>query len=148
MISGDQVLPRISSNVSVSRPSPMATRLSEWLTSLARIKTIVPDDVLVLPAHNDPFLGLHARLDHLIRGHERGLERLNAHPGRAQALDRHLRRAVRPRDRRRTFWAWPPARPWRISTACLSAAWRGRPDAAGVVWYGRSRSNRTTGADL
>ena len=36
----------------------------------------MPDDVLVLPAHNDPFIGLHARLDHLIRGHERGLDRL------------------------------------------------------------------------
>jgi hypothetical protein len=30
----------------------------------------------VLPAHNDPFHGLHARIDHLISGHERGLERL------------------------------------------------------------------------
>jgi glyoxylase-like metal-dependent hydrolase (beta-lactamase superfamily II) len=76
MISGDQVLPRISSNVSVFPTEPDGDPLSEWLTSLARIKTIVPDDVLVLPAHNDPFLGLHARLDHLIRGHERGMERL------------------------------------------------------------------------
>jgi hypothetical protein len=31
----------------------------------------------VLPAHNDPFFGLHARLDHLIEGHERGLARLH-----------------------------------------------------------------------
>jgi len=31
---------------------------------------------LVLPAHNDPFHGLHARLDHLINGHERSLSRL------------------------------------------------------------------------
>ena len=76
MISGDQVLPRISSNVSVFPTEPDGDPLTEWLTSLARIKTIVPDDVLVLPAHNDPFLGLHARLDHLIRGHERGLLRL------------------------------------------------------------------------
>jgi hypothetical protein len=56
------------------------------MTSLARIKTLVPDDVLVLPAHNDPFFGLHARLDHLINGHERGLERLTkslAEPKRA-----------------------------------------------------------------
>ena len=46
----------------------------------------MPDDVLVLPAHNDPFIGLHARLDHLIRGHERGLDRLEkplAEPKRA-----------------------------------------------------------------
>ena len=35
-----------------------------------------PDEVLVLPAHNDPFHGLHARLDHLIAGHERSLGRL------------------------------------------------------------------------
>ncbi|HKR90302.1 MAG TPA: MBL fold metallo-hydrolase, partial [Phenylobacterium sp.] len=34
------------------------------------------DDVLVLPAHNDPFFGLHARVDRLIGGHQRGLARL------------------------------------------------------------------------
>jgi glyoxylase-like metal-dependent hydrolase (beta-lactamase superfamily II) len=86
MISGDQVLPRISSNVSVFPTEPDADPLAEWLTSLARIKTLVPDDVLVLPAHNDPFHGLHGRIDHLIRGHERGLSRLErtlAEPKRA-----------------------------------------------------------------
>jgi glyoxylase-like metal-dependent hydrolase (beta-lactamase superfamily II) len=75
-ISGDQVLPKISSNVSVFPTEPNGDPLTDWLDSLARIKRLVPDDVLVLPAHNDPFIGLHARLDHLIRGHERGLERL------------------------------------------------------------------------
>ncbi len=75
-ISGDQVLPKISSNVSVFPTEPDGDPLTDWLTSLARIKTLVPDDVLVLPAHNDPFIGLHARIDHLIRGHERGLDRL------------------------------------------------------------------------
>ena len=76
MISGDQVLPKISSNVSVFPTEPDGDPLKEWLSSLARIKRQIPNDVLVLPAHNDPFIGLHARLDHLIRGHERGLERL------------------------------------------------------------------------
>jgi len=86
MISGDQVLPRISSNVSVFPTEPDGDPLDDWLTSLARIKTRIPDDVLVLPAHNEPFHGLHARLDHLIRGHERGLARLTtrlAEPRRA-----------------------------------------------------------------
>jgi glyoxylase-like metal-dependent hydrolase (beta-lactamase superfamily II) len=78
MISGDQVLPKISSNVSVFPTEPDADPLSDWLTSLARIKTKVPDDVLVLPAHNEPFHGLHARIDHLIAGHERNLGRLKA----------------------------------------------------------------------
>ena len=76
LISGDQVLPRISSNVSVFPTEPDGDPLTDWLESLERIRTLVPDDVLVLPAHNDPFIGLHARLDHLIRGHERGLDRL------------------------------------------------------------------------
>jgi len=76
MISGDQVLPKISSNVSVFPTEPDGDPLTDWLTSLARIKETVPDDVLVLPAHNDPFRGLHARLDHLIGGHERALVRL------------------------------------------------------------------------
>ena len=78
LISGDQtLLPRISSNVSVFPTEPDGDPLSDWLTSLLRrIKDLVPDDVLVLPAHNDPFVGLHARLDHLVRGHERGLDRL------------------------------------------------------------------------
>jgi len=78
IISGDQVLPKITSNVSVYPTEPDGNPLAEWLTTLARIKTLVPDDVLVLPAHNDPFHGLHARVDHLIRGHERGLTRLAA----------------------------------------------------------------------
>ncbi|WP_426030384.1 MBL fold metallo-hydrolase [Caulobacter sp. DWP3-1-3b2] len=76
LISGDQVLPRISSNVSVFPTEPDADPLTDWLTSLAKVKATVPDDVLVLPAHNDPFRGLHARIDHLINGHERGLGRL------------------------------------------------------------------------
>jgi glyoxylase-like metal-dependent hydrolase (beta-lactamase superfamily II) len=76
LISGDQVLPRISSNVSVHPTEPDADPLTDWLESLARIKTIIPDDVLVLPAHGEPFRGLHARLDHLIAGHERSLSRL------------------------------------------------------------------------
>jgi glyoxylase-like metal-dependent hydrolase (beta-lactamase superfamily II) len=86
LISGDQVLPRISSNVSVFPTEPDADPLTDWLTSLARIQTLIPDDVLVLPAHNDPFYGLHARLEALIRGHERGLLRLErslAEPKRA-----------------------------------------------------------------
>jgi len=75
-ISGDQVLPRISSNVSVYPVEPDADPLGDWLKSLAEIKKRIPDDVLVLPAHNSPFRGLHARLDELGESHLRGLARL------------------------------------------------------------------------
>jgi len=76
LISGDQVLPRISSNVSVFPTEPDANPLEEWLESLASIRQRVPDDVLVLPSHNEPFRGLHARLEALISGHERRLARM------------------------------------------------------------------------
>jgi glyoxylase-like metal-dependent hydrolase (beta-lactamase superfamily II) len=76
LISGDQVLPRITSNVSVQPTEPEADPLTEWLESLAAIRARVPDNVLVLPAHNEPFHGLHLRIGQLIEGHERSLSRL------------------------------------------------------------------------
>jgi glyoxylase-like metal-dependent hydrolase (beta-lactamase superfamily II) len=65
LVSGDQVLPRISSNVSVYPIEPDADPMRGWLDSLARIRREVPDDVLVLPSHNECFRGLHARIDAL-----------------------------------------------------------------------------------
>ena len=76
LISGDQVLPRISSNVSVYPIEPDADPMTGWLNSLAKIRRIVPDDVLVLPAHNEPFRNLHARIDALCSGQEKALDRL------------------------------------------------------------------------
>ncbi|HUX74212.1 MAG TPA: MBL fold metallo-hydrolase [Steroidobacteraceae bacterium] len=78
LISGDQILPRISSNVSVYPTEPDADPLGDWLESLAAIKARVADDVLVLPAHNSPFIGLHARIDALIDSHRGALTRLQA----------------------------------------------------------------------
>jgi len=75
-ISGDQILPRISSNVSVFPTEPDADPLTDWLTSCAKLKGAIPADVLVLPAHNEPFRGAHRRLDALIQGHEVALSRM------------------------------------------------------------------------
>ena len=76
LISGDQVIPRISSNVSLFPTEPMGNPLQDWLDSCARLMSVLPEDVLVLPSHNEPFYGLHKRLQALIDGHERGLARL------------------------------------------------------------------------
>ncbi len=78
LISGDQVLPRISSNVSVHPTEAHDNPLQDWIDSCHRIRANVPDDVLVLPAHNEPFYGLHERLTQLIEGHEDGLAKLHA----------------------------------------------------------------------
>jgi glyoxylase-like metal-dependent hydrolase (beta-lactamase superfamily II) len=76
LIAGDQVLPRISSNVSVFPTEPDADPLHGWLRSIERISRTVTGDVLVLPAHNEPFVGLHMRLAQLEKGHRASLERL------------------------------------------------------------------------
>jgi glyoxylase-like metal-dependent hydrolase (beta-lactamase superfamily II) len=75
-ISGDQILPKISSNVSVHPTEPEANSLQDWLDSCAKLKGIVPDDALVLPAHNEPFRKAPLRLQALIDDHEDGLEKL------------------------------------------------------------------------
>jgi glyoxylase-like metal-dependent hydrolase (beta-lactamase superfamily II) len=75
-ISGDQILPRISSNVSVFPTEPEADPLSDWINSCRKLKGVIPEGVLVLPAHNEPFYGAHKRLDLLVEGHETGLSRL------------------------------------------------------------------------
>ncbi len=76
LIAGDQLLPRISSNVSVHPTEPYANPLKDWLESLAAMKDRLPEDVLVLPAHGRPFRGAHSRLDALIAEHMTGLEKL------------------------------------------------------------------------
>ena len=76
MISGDQVLPRISSNVSVFPTEPDADPLGDWIASITKLRSLLGDHLLVLPAHGEPFKGLHARLDRLAGGHDRGLTRL------------------------------------------------------------------------
>jgi glyoxylase-like metal-dependent hydrolase (beta-lactamase superfamily II) len=78
LIAGDQVLPKISSNISVFATEPDGDPLADWLASLDKLKREIPDEVLVLPSHGEPFEGLHARLDELGAGHETSLRRLES----------------------------------------------------------------------
>ena len=86
VLGGDQILPKISSNVSVWPTEPEADPLGDWLASLHRMKELLPEDVLILPSHGEPFRGVQTRLDALVRGHRtalRRLERALARPCRA-----------------------------------------------------------------
>lgn len=78
MIAGDQVLPRITSNISVVGMEPLADPLGDWLASIARFRRELGDDLLVLPGHGKPFRGLQARLQRLADGHLRALDRVMA----------------------------------------------------------------------
>lgn len=75
-ISGDKVLPAISSNISVEVQEPDANPLAEWFETLTRIRGAVPDSVLVLPSHGHCFRGLHARIDALVQDQRAALSRL------------------------------------------------------------------------
>lgn len=79
LISGDQVLPRITPNVSVFPTEPEGDPLKEWLLSNARIREMLPDDLLVLPAHEAPFYGLHVRLSQVMEEHNHDLAKLFDH---------------------------------------------------------------------
>ncbi len=65
----DQVIARISPNVSVHAMEPDLDALGIYLRSLRSLRETVPEDLLVLPGHGLPFFGLHARLDELIEHH-------------------------------------------------------------------------------
>ncbi|WP_341703730.1 MBL fold metallo-hydrolase [Ferrovibrio sp.] len=75
LISGDQVLPRISPHIGVYPGEPEAGPLTLYLDSFPKFARL-PDDILVLPAHGDPFIGLHTRIDMLRRHHQVRLDAL------------------------------------------------------------------------
>ncbi len=76
IISGDQILPTISSNVSVRATEPYENPLKDWLDSCKKLINELPADVLVLPSHGKPFIGAHERLNGLINEHESDMEKL------------------------------------------------------------------------
>ncbi len=73
LIAGDQLLPEITTNVSVWPQEPEADPLGLFLQSLARFEQKLRADTLVLPAHRRPFRGLNARLAELREHHRERL---------------------------------------------------------------------------
>jgi glyoxylase-like metal-dependent hydrolase (beta-lactamase superfamily II) len=70
LICADQVLARISPNISVQAMDPEGDPLGIYLRSLASLKRDMPESVVTLPGHNLPFVGLHTRIDELAAHHE------------------------------------------------------------------------------
>nr|WP_297357286.1 MBL fold metallo-hydrolase [uncultured Caldimonas sp.] len=69
LISGDMLLPRISTNVSVFDAEPEGNPLPLYLRSIEQLLPL-PENTLVLPAHGRPFRGLHERVRQLQAHHE------------------------------------------------------------------------------
>lgn len=98
LISGDQVISRISSNVGVYLLNRDEDPLGNWLDSCLKIKTMIPRNTLVLPAHQEPFKRIDLRMQQLIDDHHAQLNGLrlkaeqgfNAQGARQILFDREL----------------------------------------------------------
>jgi len=87
LISGDMLLPKISTNVSVWASDPLGDPVGLFLESIQRY-TALPDDTLVLPSHGLPFLGIRSRVTALLDHHRDRLAELEAAIGQpATAFD-------------------------------------------------------------
>jgi glyoxylase-like metal-dependent hydrolase (beta-lactamase superfamily II) len=102
LISADQVLPRITSNVGIYPEREDADPLASFLGSFADLAAIDPEP-MVLPSHGDVFRGLRARLAELKAHHERTLEQVEglvtAPTTAAELAGRLFRSALDPLNR-------------------------------------------------
>ena len=76
VLSGDQIIPSISSNIGVYPTEPDSNPLKEWMASCDRLKEFSNDDNLALPGHKLPFVGIPLRLKQLLENHSGALDRL------------------------------------------------------------------------
>lgn len=76
LIAGDQLLPEITTNVSVWPSEPEADSLRWFLHSLDRFAESLPADTLVLPSHRRPFRGARARIEQIKDHHRERLQRI------------------------------------------------------------------------
>lgn len=77
VVSGDMLLPRISTNVAVRPIDPTGDPLRLFLESIRQFGRL-DADVLVLPSHGVPFRGAHARVAALEAHHGARLDELQA----------------------------------------------------------------------
>jgi glyoxylase-like metal-dependent hydrolase (beta-lactamase superfamily II) len=73
LISGDMLLPRISTNISVYDIEPESNPLALFLSSIDKFKPLAAN-TLTLPSHGKPFEGLHTRVQQLQDHHRDRLD--------------------------------------------------------------------------
>ncbi len=79
VISGDQILPSISSNIGVYATEPEADPVADWLEACERLSQYATPDQIALGGHKLPFTGLPTRMRQLIDNHHGALKRLLMH---------------------------------------------------------------------
>jgi glyoxylase-like metal-dependent hydrolase (beta-lactamase superfamily II) len=107
LISGDMLLPKISTNISVFAGTPDADSLGWFIASLRELSQEMPEKTLVLPSHGLPFTGVQARVEALCAHHEDRLRALeetceNVPKSAAELLETLFQRAL---DMHQTMFA-------------------------------------------
>lgn len=97
LISGDMLLPKITTNVSVWPAEPEADPLGRFLRSIQGFAEL-PASTLILPSHGLPFRGAAARIAQLEAHHEARLAELLGAMGATPLPASQLRRVLFPRD--------------------------------------------------
>lgn len=96
-LASDQVLAKITPNVSVWAVEPEGDPLGLYLRSLSMLERAIPGDALVLPGHQLPFYGLHERARQLAAHHAERCERIAASCGEGPKSVAELVPALFPR---------------------------------------------------
>lgn len=78
LLAADQVMEKITPNISVMAFEPSGNPLGDFIASLTALQAEVSPDVLVLPGHRLPFVGLHERCRALADHHEERCELIDA----------------------------------------------------------------------
>jgi len=73
LISGDQILPTITTNISVWHDEPDGDPLGLFLATCRRLRGLIDPETLVLPSHRRPFRNVRRRLDELAHHHDERL---------------------------------------------------------------------------
>lgn len=103
LVSGDQVVSRITPNISVWAYDQDADPLKDFLHYSRRLPELVPNDVTVLPGHGRPFDNFHEKINGYIPFHDKRLDKLRTGmTGEPQNLYELMRllytRELTPRD--------------------------------------------------
>lgn len=137
LIAADQILPQISPNVSVWANEPDADPLAEFLDGLAQYLAL-PEDTLVLPSHDYPFRGLHARVRDLQGHHADRLEETRAICTEAatawEVLQRLFPRALDPQQMLFAVGETLAHLNHLIERGAVRRSWRPGSGPAGGVW--------------
>ena len=141
LISGDMVLPKISTNISVSSIEPDGNPLQQFLDSLKRYAAL-PADTLVLPSHGMPFRGVRERaeqLDEHHRLHFAALEEVCVRPlSASEAMFTLFPRAL---DAHQMFFAMGEAMA-HLNCLLYRGLLRRETGADGVIRYVRQSTTR------